>query len=81
MNILAEKISLIERIAHINDETILEQVKQLLGIAKNPVIGYDINGKPITQSAFNKSLKSAKKRFKSGKYISQDDLEKQMKKW
>ncbi|MBI4931942.1 MAG: hypothetical protein HY841_14365 [Bacteroidetes bacterium] len=81
MNIHAEKISLIERITHINDETILQQVKQLLGIAQNPIIGYDIHGTPITQSVFNKSLKSAKKRYKSGKHTSQEDLEKQMKKW
>jgi len=81
MNIHAEKISLIERIAHINDAAILQQMKQLLGIAENPIIGYDIHGKAITQSEFNKDLKRAKKRYKSGQFVSHDDLEKQMKKW
>ena len=81
MNIHAVKISLIERIAHIDDAAILQQVKNLLGIAENPVIGYDIHGKAITQAEFNTSLKSAKKRYKAGKFTSQDELEKQMKKW
>ena len=81
MNIHAEKISLIERITHLDDAAILYQVKQLLGIAENPVIVYDIHGNPITQSAFNKSLKNAKKRYKDGKFISHDELEKEVKKW
>ena len=81
MNILAEKISLIERITHLDDAAILYQVKKILGIAANPIIGYDIHGNPITQSEFNKSLKNAKKRYKSGKFISHDELEKEVKKW
>ena len=81
MNILAEKISLIEKITHLDDAAIIYQVKKILGIAENPVIGYDIHGNPITQSEFNKSLKNAKKRYKADKFISQDEVEKQVKKW
>ena len=81
MNIHAEKISLIERITHLDDENLLYQVKQLLGITDNPVIGYDIQGHPITQSKFNKGLKDAKKRYKADNYVAHDELENRMKKW
>lgn len=75
MNIHSEKINLIERITHIDDVTILAQLKELLGTKENPVVGYDIDGKAITKLALTKSLKEAKKRYKAGKFTSQDALE------
>ena len=81
MNIHSEKINLIERITHIDDIAILAQLKELLGATDNPVVGYDIDGKPVTKSALNKSLKDAKKRYKAGKFITQDSLEAASKKW
>ncbi len=81
MNIHSEKINLIERITHIDDVNILVQLKELLGTKENPIVGYDIDGNAITKSALNKSLKEAKKRYKSGKFITQDALESAAKKW
>jgi hypothetical protein len=81
MNIHSEKINLIERITHIDDVAIISQLKELLGTSANPVVGYDIDGKPVTKSALTKSLKDAKKRFKAGKFITQDALETASKKW
>ena len=81
MNIAAEKISLIERIAHTQDLNLLYEVKRILGITNNPVIGYDIDGNPITKNSLNKSLREVKKRYKAGKFTSQEDLEKETEKW
>ncbi len=77
MNILSEKINLIERITHLDDVNLV-QLKELLGTKENPVVGYDINGKAITQSALNKSLKEAKKRYTAKKFTTQDELERRM---
>jgi len=81
MNIQSEKINLIERITHIDDINILFQLKELLGTTSNPVVGYDIDGNPITKSSLSKSLKEAKKRYKAGKFITQDAVEIAAKKW
>ena len=45
------------------------------------VIGFTAKGEPLTKKTLATKVKSASARVKAGKYISQEDLEKQSKKW
>lgn len=80
MDIHAEKLRLIEELAKIQDIQIIEQIKQLLR-QKNPVVGYEINGDPITRKQLIKRIEEAEKRIDGGEYITQEDLEKESQSW
>lgn len=81
MNIQVEKRTLIKHLAKVQDAAIITQIKELLGISDDPIVGYEINGNPITKSELNQSLKEARKRYKAGKYTTQKDLEKEINDW
>lgn len=43
--------------------------------------GYEVDGTPITQEALLKEAREASAQIKSGNYITQEDLEKEVKNW
>lgn len=45
------------------------------------VVGYTVDGKSLTQKAYNERIELAEKQLKSGQTISQDDLEKESENW
>lgn len=48
---------------------------------KTDVVGYTVDGSPITKENLIKRARAASKRVKSGDYISQEELEKESDKW
>ena len=48
---------------------------------KNVVVGYNIDGSPITQEQLVERVKAATKRVKAGEYISQDEVAKEVENW
>ncbi|MDF1573067.1 MAG: hypothetical protein P1P82_15770 [Bacteroidales bacterium] len=48
---------------------------------KTVVVGYNVDGTPITQEDLKKRVKEASARVKSGDYITQEDLEKEIEGW
>ncbi len=81
MDIQTEKLHLIEELARIQDIHIIEQIKQLLKQKNNPVVGYEINGDPITRKQLIKRIEEAEKRIDNGEYVTQEDLEKESENW
>jgi hypothetical protein len=81
MDIQAEKLHLIEELTRIQDIQIIEQIKQLLKQKNNPVVGFEINGEPITRKQLIVRIEEAEKRIDNGEYISQEDLEKESENW
>ncbi|HYF67528.1 MAG TPA: hypothetical protein VD884_05295 [Ohtaekwangia sp.] len=81
MDIQAEKLHLIEELARIQDIHIIEQIKQLLKEKNNPVVGYEINGNPITRTQLIKRIEEAETRVDNGEYVTQQDLEKESENW
>jgi len=81
MDIQAEKLHLIEELARIQDIRIIEQIKQLLKKKNNPIVGYEIDGAPITRKQLIKKIDEAENRIDNGEYISQEDLEKESENW
>ena len=48
---------------------------------KSDVVGYNIDGSPITKESLAKRAKAASQRVKSGDYISQEEVEKEVEDW
>jgi len=76
---LETKYKLIEKLMQTEDEAILQQVHVILESIE--IIGYELDGSPITKRNCLDKLKSAQKRVSSGDYITQEDLENEMEKW
>ncbi|MDX2432543.1 MAG: hypothetical protein QNK35_16510 [Bacteroides sp.] len=45
------------------------------------VVGYEVDGTPITQEDLIKQAREASAQVRAGNYISQEDLEKEMENW
>jgi len=76
---LETKYKLIEKLMQTEDEAILQQVHVILESIE--IIGYELDGSPITKRNYLDKLKSAQKRVSSGDYITQEDRENEMEKW
>lgn len=48
---------------------------------KSTTVGYDTNGLPITQHNLIARVKSASMRVKSGDFITQEEIEKEIENW
>ena len=79
MNIQAVKLNVVQKILDVQKESILEKINNIL--EKEMIVGYTVEGKPLTKDAYNKRLQKAEKQLAVGEYLSQEDLEKESKKW
>ena len=78
MSTIELKADLHNLINKINDSTILKAIKMLLEKqVHNEVIGYEANGKPISQKAFIKRIEKAEAEVKKGKYTTIEELQKE----
>jgi len=48
---------------------------------KDAVVGYRTDGTPITPQDLKQRVKAASKRVKSGQYVTQEELEKEVENW
>jgi len=64
------------------DERFLRMVDAMRKEYEEPdVVGYEVDGTPITQEDLKKRVKAASTRVKAGHYTTQEDLEKEMESW
>ena len=64
------------------DETFLKMVHAMSKeYSKSDIVGYNVDGSPITQKDLKKRVKEASERVKKGKYITQEEIEKEIKNW
>ncbi len=64
------------------DERFLKMVYAMSREYKNPVIiGYNTDGSPISQQDHRNRVKAASKRVKSGDFLSQEEVEAEIKNW
>lgn len=52
-----------------------------MGTSEKRIVGYTANGKPITKIELKNRVKAASKRVKSGDFISQEEIEKEVENW
>jgi hypothetical protein len=81
------KTSIKNLVNKLDDEKVLKAYHTLLTCLieekekPSPIIGYSTKGEPLTKKSIVKKVKAASARVKAGKYISQEDVEKQSQKW
>lgn len=64
------------------DERFLKMVYAMSKEYKNSIIvGYEADGKPINQQNLKDRVKSASKRVKSGDFLTQKEVEKEIENW
>ncbi len=64
------------------DERFLRMVHAMSKEYKeSTVVGYNVDGSPITKESLAKRAKAASQRVKSGDYILQEDVEKEVENW
>jgi len=81
MDIQAEKLHLIEKLAKTQDIKIIEQIKSLFLKKTDALVGYDIHGRSITRQQLIERIEEADRRIDKGEYITQQDLEKEAENW
>ncbi|WP_310558730.1 hypothetical protein [Flavobacterium sp.] len=58
-----------------------EFVETTIDSVSEPVVAYDIAGKPLTLKQYNEEIDKGIADFENGRYISQEDLEKEIDSW
>lgn len=79
MGMHAVKLNLVKKILSLEQESIIKKIDEIL--ENEMVVGYTVDGQPLTEKAYNKRLELAEKQLKSGETIGQDDLEKESENW
>ena len=64
------------------DERLLKVVKAVIeSYQEDEIVAYSVDGKPLTRNLYKIELTQAIEEINSGKFITQDDLEKESKSW
>lgn len=79
MSLQTVKIDVMQKLLSVSTEALLEKINKILD--KEMIVAYTVEGKPLTQKAYNKRLQKAEQQIKSGNYITQEELEKESENW
>ena len=69
------------------DKNVLNEVKAIYNVhSKNKetsskIVGYTIDGKPLTKETYIQKVKEAEKKMDEGHFITSEDLKKKMASW
>ncbi len=79
MDLQAAKLNVMQKIMEVTKSSLLDKISDLLD--KEMVVGYTVEGEPLTKEAYDTRLEKAEAQIKSGAFISQEDLEAESKNW
>jgi len=79
MGLQASKLSLVQKILSLNQESIIDKIDELL--EREMIVGYTVDGKPLTKAEYNERIAIAEKQLQNGETISQEELEKESENW
>lgn len=79
MDLQTAKLNVLQKIMAVNKPSLLDKISKLLD--KEMIVGYTVNGEPLTKETYNKRLKKAENQLLSGEYITQEDLEAESENW
>lgn len=79
MGMQATKMNIVKRILSLEQESIIRKIDRILD--NEMIVGYTVDGKALTQKAYNERIVLAEKQLKNGQTISQADLEKESDSW
>ena len=75
----AAKLNLVQKLLGVTNGSLIEKIEKML--EKEMIVGYTVEGKPLTKAAYDKRLAKAEKQIAAGKYTTQEDLEKEAANW
>lgn len=79
MDIQTKKLSLIEQLAMITDESIITRIEKLIQIERRRK--YESDLKPMSLKEFYTMIEESEEDIRAGRVISQQDLEKESEQW
>lgn len=79
MDLESVKLGVMKKIMHVSKASLLEKIDQLL--EKEMIVGYTVDGEPLTKESYNKRLVVAEKQIASDQYVTQEGLEKESENW
>ncbi|VAX37057.1 hypothetical protein MNBD_UNCLBAC01-298 [hydrothermal vent metagenome] len=83
MDIQTRKLNFIQEVLTVSNENLISKLESLLKKErlKDETIGFTTEGKPMTKEAYIHDIDEARIQMKEGKYVSQEELEKQSENW
>ena len=79
MDLQAAKIDVMQKLMGVSKMSLLDKINKILD--KEMIIGYTVDGTPLTRESYNKRLQIAEAQILSGEFLTQEDLEKESKDW
>jgi hypothetical protein len=79
MDIQAAKLDIVQKILNVKTESLIEKINKIL--EKEMIVGYTVEGKPLTKKAYNKRLEKAEEDILNGRVTSSEELKEEMKNW
>jgi hypothetical protein len=79
MDIQSTKINVMQKIIGINKVSLLDKISKI--IDQEMIVGYTVEGKPLTRESYNKRLQRAEAQMLAGEYQTQEELEKESENW
>ncbi len=79
MDLQTTKLNVIQKIMHVSTASLLEKINTLLD--EEMIVGYTVDGQPLTKKAYNARLKAAEKQIRAGQTLTQEELEKEVERW
>ena len=79
MDLQETKLGVIQKIMGVSKASLLEKIDKLL--EEEMVVGYTVEGKPLTKALYNSRLQRAEEQLNSGEFITQEELEQESDNW
>ncbi len=79
MDLQTAKLNVLQKIMGVTKASLLNKINELLD--KEMIVGYTVEGEPLTTESYNKRLQKAEDQLRSGEYIIQEDLESESDNW
>jgi len=61
-----------QKIMNVSQPSLLDKINKLL--EEEMIVGYTVNGNPLTKEAYDERLQKAEEHISKGNFISQEDL-------
>ena len=68
-----------KKIMNVSKASLLEKIDKIL--EDEMIVGYTVDGKPLTKSSYNNRLQKAEEQLANEQWVNQDDLEKESDNW
>ncbi|MCF6352893.1 MAG: hypothetical protein L3J06_07770 [Cyclobacteriaceae bacterium] len=83
MDMQTRKLNFIQEVLTVSDENLISKLESLLKKerSKEEITGFTTEGKSMTKEAYIRGIDEARLQIKEGKYVSQEELEKQSENW